>query len=378
MGTTIGQKKILFFESAVMELIVEHGKASGGAAVQTLVWMEGLHAFGHQVFLACTAEDTRAIKPEYSWIQQVPLFHSNRGIKKIRWASYRIPKIFKAIQQVRPDYLYESVPFWGSYILSAICKILQVKHIVRISNDNLLDERLKNTASKSHQFFLFLGLRWSDIIFTQNNFQHAKLSERFPNKPIVQIYNPIKIAHDYMKPKQEMKGYIAWVANFRYQKNLQLLFKIASILPHEQFKIAGVPTSHYDQESEEFVTRLKALPNVEFLGQVARSEIFMLYASAKFLLNTSRYEGFSNTFLEAMSTGTPILTSSLVNPDQLIDRNELGHVYTDESDLKYFLDTLSESEYLELSENCISYVGEKHAYKKLTGVLLEKLSQLNK
>ncbi|MGY6521498.1 MAG: glycosyltransferase family 4 protein [Mongoliitalea sp.] len=361
-----------------MELIVEHGKASGGAAVQTLVWMEGLQALGHEVFLVHIEEDTRIIQERYSWIQLVPLYHSERGIKKIRWASYRIPKIYQAIKRVQPDYLYESVPFWGSYILSAICKSLGVKHIIRISNDNLLDERLKNTASKSHQFFLFLGLQWSDIIFTQNNFQHTKLSERFPRKPIFQLYNPIKITHNYLAPKKEMKGYIAWVANFRYQKNLQLLFNIASILPNEQFKIAGVPTSHFDPESEEFAARLKALPNVEFLGQVQRSDIFKLYASAKFLLNTSRYEGFSNTFLEAMSTGTPILTSTLVNPDQLIDSNQLGYVYTDEGDIKGFLDSISEASYIKLSENCISYVTEKHAYQKLTGVLLEKLSQLSK
>ncbi|WP_394334865.1 hypothetical protein [Aquiflexum balticum] len=30
---------------------------------------------------------------------------------------------------------------------------------------------------------------------------------------------------------------------------------------------------------------------------------------AKFLLSTSRYEGFSNTFHESMIVGTPILTT---------------------------------------------------------------------
>ena len=44
------------------------------------------------------------------------------------------------------------------------------------------------------------------------------------------------------------------------------------------------------------------------------------------LLNTSNYEGLSNTFMEAWLVGTPIVTTVKVNPDNLIRKNNLGFV----------------------------------------------------
>jgi glycosyltransferase involved in cell wall biosynthesis len=365
--------KFFFTDSAVMELIAIEGKASGGAAVQTLMWMEGLHTLGHQVFLAKLENDLRPIKPDYQKFQLIPVFNSKKGLKKIRWASYRFPKFYKALKKIEPDFLYESVPSWKSYMTAFFCKILGIKHIIRISNDNLLDKRLRNTASRSHQFFLFLGLKWCDFILAQNEFQLQKLKTKYPNKPIFKFYNPIKINTQYMKFKVEMKGYFAWVANFRFQKNLQLLYNIALLLPEEEFRIAGVPTKHFDEESKKYVGELLKLKNVNFVGQLERSEIYPFFENAKFLINTSRYEGFSNTFLEAMTTGTPILTSNLVNPDGIIDKNNLGYVYENENDLVEFLQILSLENYLKLSLNCVGYVSENHDNLKLTNMLLAQL-----
>lgn len=368
--------KFLFTETAVMELIATEGGASGGAAVQTLMWMEGLYDLGHQIFLAKRENDPRQIQPKYQKFQLVSIYDSDKGLKKIRWASYRLPKYYKALKKVKPDFLYESVPGWSSYITALFCKMLGIKHVIRISNDNLLDKRLKNTASTSHQFFLFLGLKWSDYILAQNEYQLRKLKKKFPNKPIVKFYNPIKINPEFLRAKKEMKGYFAWVANFRYQKNLKLLYQIAILLPDEEFKIAGVPTKHYDEESKEYVDKLQKLENVYFMGKLDRSEILPFLADAKFLINTSRYEGFSNTFLEAMNSGTPILSSNLVNPDQIIEINNLGLIYTDELDLTQKLQSLGTKDYQTWSVNCKNYLNQTHDHFLLSQKLLKFLNQV--
>jgi glycosyltransferase involved in cell wall biosynthesis len=366
--------KFFFFETAVLELIVNNGNASGGAAVQTLMWMDGLNKLGHEVFLASFEDENREIRPCFNYIKIVPIYHTKRGLKIIRWISYRLPNIYNKLKLIEPDYFYESVPFWGSYLFGLICKSLGTKQIIRISNDNLLDDRLKNTASSSHQFFLFLGLKWSDIIFAQNNYQYKILIGKFKNKKIYILKNPIIIQEEFLFPKNNIQGHLAWIANFRYQKNLRLLYKIAKSMPYESIKIAGVPTSHFDDESKEYCAKLKLLENVEFLGKLNRDEIFILLQSAKFLLNTSRYEGFSNTFLEAMVTGTPILTSSMVNPDKIVSKNQLGFVYENVNELVFFLENLSEEKYLQLSKNCQKFVQIEHNHINLTEKLLNYLS----
>ncbi len=364
--------KFFFFETPVMELLVDNGKASGGAAVQTLVWMEGLHALGHQIFLAKSYNDSRDIKPEYDFIQTISLFHPQKGFKKLRWLSYRLPAIYKILKEIKPDYLYESVPFWGSWMINLICKKIKIIHIIRISNDRHLDHRFRMVASKFNQESIFYSLKKCDIVLAQNDYQFKTLKNKFPDQRIFKIYNPIKISLEYLQNKKDIQGYFAWIANFRYQKNIKLLFEIASELQDENFKIVGVPTI-FDDESKIYVNELKKLPNVEFLGLLGRNEILPFLRDAKFLLNTSRFEGFSNTFLEAMLTGTPILSSNLVNPDGIITNFQLGIIYNDPSDLKSKINNLSLSEYQELSLNCITYLQEFHDYLKLSKTIYEKL-----
>lgn len=370
--------KFLFMETATVELMVKNGRASGGAAVQTLVWMEGLHLAGHEVYVSIFEDDDREILEEFRKFKFLKIYNSRSGIKWLRWVSHRFSGIYMGIRKIRPDYLYESVPFWGSFVLNMICKLFKVKHVIRISNDRHLDERFRIVASKMNQRMLFKGLKSCDLILTQNDFQYQKLKEFFPKKRIFKIHNPIRIPDGYLSIKSELKGHISWIANFRFQKNLKLLFEIAEIMPDESFKIAGVPSHPFDEESKIYIEKLRQMENVEFLGKVERADILPLLVESKFLLNTSRFEGFSNTFLEAMITGTPILTTRNVDPDGLVEKNQLGIIYLDNKDLKQKIVKMTQNEYFEMSKNCVDYVAKNHEYKRQTQILMSHLSELGK
>ena len=62
---------------------------------------------------------------------------------------------------------------------------------------------------------------------------------------------------------------------------------------------------------------LRATPNIEYLGQVAPERAQQLMADAALLLSTSDEEGFPNTFVQAWSSGTPVV-SLKVDPDGVI------------------------------------------------------------
>jgi glycosyltransferase involved in cell wall biosynthesis len=366
--------KIFFFQIQNMEFLVEGGNPRGGAAVQTLVWMHAFRDLGFEIIQAKFDNDTRPILPEFDWVKTLSIYHPTKNRKRLTWFTYRFPSVFKAIKKSQCDYLYTSIPKWTTFYIGLICRILKVKNIIRVANDNILDERIYLNHSKLDAMYISLAFKTSHYILAQNEFQFNILVNKYPKKRVFKIFNPVIINREFLNPKGIKDGYIGWVANFRFQKNLALLFHIASKLVNEKFKIAGIPLIPMDPETEESYKKLKELANVEFLGNIPKKEILPFFSRAKFLLNTSRYEGFSNTFLEAMLTGTPILSTNNVNPDGIIDQYELGYIYSDETDLGGILASISESDYLEKSKNCIEFVQDNHDHLVLGKKLLEFLN----
>ncbi|MEX2512333.1 MAG: glycosyltransferase [Cyclobacteriaceae bacterium] len=369
--------KIVFTQFQNVELIVENGNPIGGAVVETLVWIKALHELGYEIIQFSEENDQRKPSQEYMWIQFLPVYHPSKGIRWLRWVFYRFPKIFAALKKSKPDYLYSSIPGWASFFIAVFCKILGIKMILRVASDShvYVETGDLTTHSRFDRAFIFRAYMAADFISVQNEFQYQTLRKRFPSKKILKIYNPIVIEEANQSKKAEMTGYIAWIANFRYPKNLKLLFEVAKEFPDEEFNIAGVASSSMDIETKEYLGRLKLLPNVVFAGKVPREEIFIFLSQAKFLLSTSKYEGFSNTFLEAMVVGTPILTPTWVNPDGIINRFDLGITYENVAELKEKIEELTLEKYLKKSANCNQFVKNNHDHLVLGRKLVEFLNE---
>lgn len=367
--------KILFSQFSNIELIVEGGDPRGGAAVQTLVWINAFKELGFEIQQLKYENENRPKKNDYHWVETIPVYNPN--VKKIRmWYTYRFPAYFKALKKSKCDYIYSSIPKWYFFYINIFSKYLGIKHIIRIPSDEMVDERISLTESKINIFFIQLSFRTADMILAQNEYQFANLKRKFPKQRIVKIYNPIIINKEFLKSKSEFTGHIAWIANFRHRKNMALLQKIATLLPRENFKIAGVPLLPLDDETHESVEILKNMENVEFLGNVERDEVLDFLSKAKFLLSTARYEGFSNTFLEAMCTGTPVLTTHTANPDDLIGKNKLGYVYKEEGEICRIIENLTKDEYFTWSKNCITYIKENHDHHYLGKILIKEIESL--
>lgn len=363
--------KVLFTYSPVMEALVYNGNPMGGSLVQTMVWMRALHELGHEVYLAKFENDNRPIRDEFNWIRLVDLYHPDKFKKRLVWFTYRLPKYYFLLRRNLFDCTYISMPHWSVYFTGLISNLLGVRQILRLANDNNLDRNLGNKNTRIQNFFQDLGFSISTLVVAQNEFQFSFLKSKYRVKKLAKISNPIVLDKNYLRIKKQYFGYIAWAANFRRQKNLALLFELAELLSDEHFCVAGQPLVPMDEESATFYEKLKALPNVEFVGVLDRKSVLDFFDKAKFLLSTSRYEGFSNTFLESMVVGTPILTTSNVNPDRIISDHDLGIVYSSTTDLQNALASMTSEKYLRMSENCIAYVREHHDHLKLGKKLID-------
>lgn len=199
--------------------------------------------------------------------------------------------------------------------------------------------------------------------------------KKYPGKSAIKISNPLYVANQETVEEVDTRRYIAWLGIYRYPKNLKLLFQIASLLKNEQFLIAGKESSNCDEETSVYLQKLKQLPNVKFTGFLQRADILPFLANVRFLLNTSRFEGFSNTFLEALAVGTPILSSVHVNPDSIISKNNLGIIYNDVFDLCTQHASVTPELYQLMSDNAREYVSRNHGHRFIARKLLRYLAQ---
>jgi glycosyltransferase involved in cell wall biosynthesis len=76
---------------------------------------------------------------------------------------------------------------------------------------------------------------------------------------------------------------------------------------------------------EECIRRAKELPNVTLLERVPFELIEGYFANARLHLNTSLFEGFPNTFLQAAKYGVPTI-SLQVDPGDMLSHHGCGLV----------------------------------------------------
>lgn len=366
--------RFLFYDDQIINILLKDEKPSGGAAVQAYGWIRGLAEEGHEVFVMTNFPANANLKEECRDLQLVPLFDPSKGIRWLRWIYYRIPYIHKRIKELKPDYIYQGIPGWTSFHLAILSRLHRSRYVLRISNDFMLDHRFLKYYSRVHRYFQRWGMRLAYRILCQNDYQLALVNNDFPGKKAFKISNPIYQLYKGEPPTIQTRSYIAWVGIFQYQKNLQQLYDIALHLPNEVFRIAGKADPKCDVDTLVYLQKLKKLPNVELVGYLKRDQLLQFISEAKYLLNTSHYEGFSNTFLEAMSAGTPILTSSRVNPDYLITAHQVGIVYENTEDLCQQLQAITEQCYSAMSENALQYVRSRHDYRRLSKQLIDNLN----
>ena len=198
--------------------------------------------------------------------------------------------------------------------------VIHRKKTVKIMASN--NEALKKDEIKGkwmNKFKNILNIKLSNIVVSQNDFQKEKLEENF-GVDSVKISNSIKPI-----PTEDIeKGddYVLWVGTLRYVKQPELFLDLAEEFPDTKFVMIG-GKGESQELFEKIKIRSKKIDNLDFKGFVPYDQIYDYYKDAMFLVNTSKLEGFPNTFLEAWMFEKPVVSLNF-DPDEIICRYELG------------------------------------------------------
>lgn len=111
--------------------------------------------------------------------------------------------------------------------------------------------------------------------------------------------------------------YFLYVGNHKPHKNFDRLlaaFAMSAVRSEYILKSTGTPA----EDVRRRVKELNLAGRVEFVGEVSDLELASLYQGATALVLVSLYEGFGLPLVEAMSCGTPVITSNLASMPEVV------------------------------------------------------------
>lgn len=165
-----------------------------------------------------------------------------------------------------------------------------------------------------------------------------------------------------------------WVARCREIKRPLLYLELAKCLPGHSFEMICPP------EDPKLFGVIKSasdhLPNVKLIDSVPYHEIQRHYDAAKVFVNTSEWEGWANSFIQA-GQGRCALLSLSVEPDTLFDDYALG--VCARGNFERFVAAakgmMEDAAGLrEMGEECARFVREMHDNTRETGSFLRGIN----
>jgi glycosyltransferase involved in cell wall biosynthesis len=164
-----------------------------------------------------------------------------------------------------------------------------------------------------------------------------------------------------------------WVSRCQPVKRPHIFLDLVEALPSSSFEMVCPREDVGLWES--VAKRAAALPNLRFIEKVPYHEIQSHYDAARVFVNTSEWEGWPNSFIQA-GLGRTALLSLDVNPDGIFERFGLGRYAAGDFE-KLKADARSmigDADSLEgMQAGCARFVAEMHDNAKETEAFLAGL-----
>jgi len=349
-------KKICFIAPKAYPIFCSNLKSKfGGAEVQLLLLAK-----------ECAKEAALQVSMLVGDYRQQPVEY-REGIELIRAVYFKknifsqIYYFYRAFKKVDADvYVHTSLtPF--SWVFMLYAKLRRKKMIYRVSHNAEAD----GGRSKKDGFFkyLFAPLVFSlaDEIIVQNEYQKFALEATAKRK--VRL---IKTGYPIPAPAPVKKDIVLWVSRHETWKNPDLFLRLAQEFPEQKFVMICQRSLGGLGRFQATVKKARGMRNVEFIGYVPFARIETYFARAKIFVNTSRQEGFPNTFIQSCVAQTPIL-SFAVNPDNFLTAYRCG-ICAEGGWGKFregFIELLNEGRARECGENGRRYAQEYHNIKNI-------------
>jgi glycosyltransferase involved in cell wall biosynthesis len=303
----------------VCVLVPAHWEAvMGGAQYQAKLIVDHLVASGRYDVFYVAKQTNPDFHPEGYQIRSIG------GSMRMRYAldSHRLLQILKEIQ---PDTIYHQVGCAYTGVAAYYCSSSNCELLWHIASDvDVIPSkpRLIEPFKLIDKRMLEYGLRRADRIVAQTEDQAAFLKQHYGIDAtcIVRNFHPAPTEAIDKQPPVE----VLWVANLKRVKQPEVFVRLARDLAGCTARFTMIGGLQGDAAwRENVVSMIGATPNIDYLGALSQDEVNARFAKGHILVNTSVYEGFSNTFIQAWMREVPVISLN-VNPEKSFEAGRLG------------------------------------------------------
>ena len=329
----------------------------GGEQVQQTLLARALARRGHDVHMI-VGDWGQAPTFQVDGLTVHSAFSPHAGLPVLRAVHPRITRLWSALDAADAQVLYLSCASPQLGVAAAWARRRQRRLVFRLAHDWDCDPSRALVRYPHNRALYAWGLRRSDAILAQSQSQVDALAHHTGLRSQIAAMLVPPAVSDVAFAQRPVD--VLWVNNLRPFKRPEGVLDLARRLPHLSFLMVGGTQPGYEDLYQRIQRDAAALPNLRFVGPKPFAATHALFGQARVLLNTSESEGFPNAFLQAWQHGTPVV--SHFDPDQVIERQDLGGTGVDEAALAHHLHRLCRSEWLwrQTHERCQAHMAQHH------------------
>ena len=234
-------------------------------------------------------------------------------LKKINEQRSFLKQAKSYIKEFKPDIVHVYTPM--PIMIGIWCrKKFGVKYVMSLHGTDVV-------RIKSSRLFNFC-LESPDAVVTVGRTKQEEFSYLKLRRPIESIGNGVD-NKTFANTKQRRKNQFVQVASLRWQKGQNYLFDAFGKFHEEypEYKLVMIGEGEDKSKLQEQASKGGYLDAVDFKGMLSREKVAEILNQSKVFVLSSVSEGFPKVVIEAMATGTPVISTDVGNVPEVVQNS---------------------------------------------------------
>jgi len=214
---------------------------------------------------------------------------------------------------------YSNLAFYYVLVIASLARVFNVPYVPVLRGGNL-DHRLQKSPVLSKMIFGYSKNNITPSMYLQEQFQKAGYVVKY-------IPNFIELEKYPYKKRNECSLKLLWVRAFHGIYNptmaIRVLTELSKKNPNAELCMVGPDKDGSKDSCLKLAEKSGVLKNITFTDKLPKEDWIILSKNYDIFINTTDFESFGLSVLEAAACGLPIITTNA---------GELNYLYKDKQD----------------------------------------------